>query len=537
MRAFLQRLWRFLIQALAVVSASLFVLAALLALVLFNIERRMFNPDVYEQALEEQRVYERLPALLAQMLGVAAALDPCAEYPLACAIDGASPELQACLVQALGEEAYAEIGSTRRKPSEAELAQAQPCLDQFGPRPGNMLVVGSPALIDCYTATLGEDIYQTLSSNERRPTEQEARTILACIQSYPDALGFNPMTTASAELQACLIGALGQEAYDALASGQRRPNETEYEQMVPCLAQFGLPAAPAEASDQQGGPPEMFTNLTAEDWEQIIAAILPPEEAKALIEQALDQVFAYLNGETDTARISLVDFKAHLAGPAGVDALLPLLRAQPDCTPEEIAALTIPGERLPEDFPLCNPPEEMIPQLKAMLETQLQYLIADIPNEATLIKPSSAPNPEEGGPLQGIQFLRLLMRLSPILPIAFLLLVTMLVVRTLKGWLRWWGEPLLISGALGLLLGWLTMPVFRLAFAGFVAPRIPSGLPPQFMEFTGDVLGAILQNLISPVIWQAALLGMLGLTMLIGAAFVRREPRFGPDESKEGDNP
>src|SRR5215510_4162853 len=55
--------------------------------------------------------------------------------------------------------------------------------------------------------------------------------------------------------------------------------------------------------------------LTIEDWKGTIASFVPPIELKAITDTTLDSVFDYLNGKKDTAVISLLPIKHHLAGP------------------------------------------------------------------------------------------------------------------------------------------------------------------------------------------------------------------------------
>lgn len=50
---------------LAVVCAILFIIGGVLSLLLFNIERRAFSSTTYKQAFQDQRLYERIPAMLA----------------------------------------------------------------------------------------------------------------------------------------------------------------------------------------------------------------------------------------------------------------------------------------------------------------------------------------------------------------------------------------------------------------------------------------------------------------------------------------
>ncbi len=55
-------------KGLAGFFAALFVLTALLALLLFNLERNAFSAETYQRAFANDNFYERLPAILAQAL-------------------------------------------------------------------------------------------------------------------------------------------------------------------------------------------------------------------------------------------------------------------------------------------------------------------------------------------------------------------------------------------------------------------------------------------------------------------------------------
>ena len=55
-------------KGLAGLCAALFIVAAILSMLLFNLERRAFLAETYQQAFANDNFYERLPALLAQAL-------------------------------------------------------------------------------------------------------------------------------------------------------------------------------------------------------------------------------------------------------------------------------------------------------------------------------------------------------------------------------------------------------------------------------------------------------------------------------------
>ena len=57
-----------MLKTLAAICAVVFVLAGVPVLFLFSIERQAFNSSTYKQAFEDQRLYERMPALIAATL-------------------------------------------------------------------------------------------------------------------------------------------------------------------------------------------------------------------------------------------------------------------------------------------------------------------------------------------------------------------------------------------------------------------------------------------------------------------------------------
>ena len=57
-----------MLKTLAAICAALFVLAGVPILLIFNIERKAFSSATYKQAFENQRLYERMPGLVAATL-------------------------------------------------------------------------------------------------------------------------------------------------------------------------------------------------------------------------------------------------------------------------------------------------------------------------------------------------------------------------------------------------------------------------------------------------------------------------------------
>lgn len=391
----------------AVVCAVLFVVGGVIALLLFNLERGLFDATIYARAMEEQNLYERLPHVAAEAIVAVMSSDPCPLNPVACNAESQPPALIACLQNDLGSVTYLELAQNRRDPDAAELEIVRACYDQ----------AGVPL-----------------------PVERQRR----------------------------------------------------------------------------GGPPGFMTNLTANDWEILLVAILPPDELRALTDQALRGIFAVLNNEADQASLSLVGLKQRLAGEDGYRALLQLMRAQPPCTAAQVEEILAAGPRKAE---LCNPSDAQLASMEVSLRNGLWEAADEIPAEVPLLPGVSAV----AGAYPPLALARFIMRISPLVPLGLLMVITLFAVRTLRGWLRWWGIPLLITGALGVLLALTLQPLFRLTFTALMLQAFPQYLPRGLLDAGADLLGALLHALLEPVALQSAILTAVGVTLLIGSFFAPRE--------------
>ncbi|NOT04819.1 MAG: hypothetical protein HOP27_09510 [Anaerolineales bacterium] len=488
MRKVLALIFKFIAKTIAAFFAALFVLTAILVFLLLNIERRLFNAEVYKRALLENNFYEQVPVLAAEQLSVVKTFlaDPCAANPLGCSIEGASPELQACLTEVLGEDGYVEIGTGQRSATDAELEDSQSCLDRFekaasqpGPVSGildeNLLVNASAEVQDCVKQALGDEIYQTLSSTERQPTESETQQINTCLEQQ----------TADSSSQTNTPSVSGQMTF--------------------------------------------LNDFTSEQWQALIVHLLPPDDLQYMVESALDQTFAYFNGETNTATIPLDKLKARLTGQAGRDLILLLVNAQPPCTEEQLSQIS-KGDFGEKGKPplLCAASGKTLDKLMMELQRQLNDAASGIPDEAVLVKPSSPSDPDSGnGPLSGkdsqttMRLIHRILNLSPLLPLALILLVTLFGVRSRKGWLRWWGVPIFMVGLITLSIGVTATPLMEWAWVNYALTKIPplfstSGLP----VIGHDVIRFALVDLSKWIMIEASLITLLGLGAIVVSSLV-----------------
>ena len=274
--------------------------------------------------------------------------------------------------------------------------------------------------------------------------------------------------------------------------------------------------------------PFFMQNLKAADWQTFLTILIPPEELKTITESTLDQVFSYLNGETDMVTVPLDILKEHLSGPAGADLILQLINSQPACTEQYLAELVLgTGEG---GLVFCRPPEFVLPIVVPIMQELMITAAAQLPDQVTIIKPPAAgalpskTGPFGADPIATLHTVRILIRLSPLLPLAFLLLITLSIVRTFKNGMLWWGIPIFVSGVMTFVLGITTIPIFNWAWGIFIIPIIPSIIPPDITGLGQELARFIVHIISNEVIIQAIILLGIGLALWIGSYFIKAKP-------------
>ncbi len=296
---------------------------------------------------------------------------------------------------------------------------------------------------------------------------------------------------------------------------QRAFAREDYYNKIPNLMAQAIVSSDADTS----GLPMVMQGMSLEAWENFIRGLLPPEMLKTMGDDVLNSTFAYLNLESERVHANLRPLKASMAGDRGTQAVLYLMSTLPACTVEQIARISF--ELLSNgQVELCNPPVGMIPLITPVIQGQLQFAASIIPDELTLVTA-----PPQNDPRQRLQVIRFLMRLSPILPIAFLLALTIVIVRSPKDWMVWWGIPILAAGFIAFIFGILGAPIAGAILERILADRLPNYLPAFLSGFTGDLSSAMVRALLLPVIWQGLLLIVIGAGMAFAAYFINRKEK------------
>ncbi|WKZ35562.1 MAG: hypothetical protein QY332_18280 [Anaerolineales bacterium] len=283
-----------------------------------------------------------------------------------------------------------------------------------------------------------------------------------------------------------------------------------------------LPAVMAEAMTSSGADqsrfPSMVQGMDRDAWEAFFRTLLPPEMLQVMGNDALNSTFAYFNLQTDTVLLNLAPLKASLTSDRGVQAVFSLLGTLPTCDLLQIGQMTLDlfsGGQI--EF--CNPPADLQPMLIPVIQGQLQFTAAAIPDQLVIV---SAPL--QNDPRQRLKTARAYMRISPLLPVSFLLGILIFGVRSLRGWLNWWGIPLALTGVIAFVTALLGGPVFGGILQRLLLAQMPNYLPPILSDYAGDLASAMVQTLFSPVIWQGLALVLLGAGMQ-GAGYLLKKQK------------
>lgn len=465
----------------AILLSILFTFSLVLVLLLVDIQYVLLNTDTYKRAFLAHNVYEQLPALIAKdssaikrFLG-----DSCTETPLACAMGDGSPELQSCLVDSLGGAAYLEIESGQRDPTAAELQNSQLCLDRYaeresepaGPSTGdNLLPIASADVQLCARQILGDETYQILYDGQRSPTTRETRRIKACIRE---------------------------------ARRNERVNN------------------PGIGRDLMA----ILEDLSTTQWEELINYLLPVGGLQRMTESGLDEIFGYVNGKSNTVRVSMVSLKKRLTGESGDQLIRFLLEAQPACTTEELIQINAGNfENGGGTAIYCAVPEEARPLVMPAMRQRLEIAASEIPDDLVITEPvpGTAVNQSPLGqdPLTVARTIRTWIRFSPLLPLTLLLLMTAFNGRSIKGWLRSWGNPLILAGLIGLSIGLAAQPLLDWIWSQYVASQIQLLVSAGPGELGRHVARSLIQELGKWLMIESGLAIMLGLAVIVLSSHV-----------------
>lgn len=310
-----------------------------------------------------------------------------------------------------------------------------------------------------------------------------------------------------------LLFNIEQKAFSSATYKQAFANQGLYQRM-PAILAAALTTTMAENINAM----PFLSGLTLEDWQNSIALLLPPEELQALADSALDGTFDYLNGKTDSAVISLVPVKTHLAGQGGMNVVLQVLSRQPACTTEQLTQMAL--GLFSGQVALCNPPPEAVGLMAPFIQSQLQSMTAVIPDEVTFISGAASGTPDD--PRLRLNLVRTGMKITLLVPLLFLFGMVVFAAHSLADWLTWWGWSFMFAGGGSVLISLFGSPlvggILRLLILNQDSFPIPAALAASISE----TASAVAHQILGPIVIQGFIIGFAGLGMVIAAMFVAR---------------
>jgi hypothetical protein len=260
-------------------------------------------------------------------------------------------------------------------------------------------------------------------------------------------------------------------------------------------------------------------SINPDKLQNLIELTLPCEVVEGALFNGVDQIFIRINDATAQPGLSLNPFKQIIADNSK-SAFDEYFQSLPDCTPAELLEMGANALLGQEQNPViaCNPPEMLREVMTIPLQMVLDSAVQSLPDQINVF-------PTVGEITKTIRTARAVMNWSPLIPLFFLSLTTLLAVRSWRSFLIWWGYPLLISGLFTLVISLLVSPAVYASFSMLIFPNLPVNLVPEVIDLISDVLSAVTRGLALPIQFQAALLSLTGLGMVIGEKLTRPKPR------------
>jgi hypothetical protein len=394
-------------------------------------------------------------------------------------------------------------------------------------------------LVNADAMLLSPAVYQNALKNERiydRLPSLAAEQIYLSMHRPGEGVtwegGGNPLQYAGPEAQSCSMDALGEQAFRDILGGLRAPTPQE----IAALEDCGV----GVTESGPGAPPEFFKVLTIDQWGFLLRTLLPADWLQGQVESALHQAFLILDtpGAPLSITIDMRDFKKNLTGPAGTDAVMQIIRTLPPCD-----SAYVPDPADPASLLECKPPDNQMAMIEPEIAMALAEAAKEIPDRLDVLEParsSGALNLENlglpVGPRQILQIGRWIVRLSPILCVGILILVTLLVVRSWRSFLRWWGFPILAAGA-GVVLTaiaiWLGLDVI----ISIGRENLPATLSTGLFDTGAGILVFIAHRYALVTGGEGIVLGFLGLGLVVLSFFVGRGKRPVPSAAPPAPTP
>jgi len=296
------------------------------------------------------------------------------------------------------------------------------------------------------------------------------------------------------------------------------------EQIVFSMSRNPCVQNPASCTDEQlNATPAYLSGVDASEWAMILSGLVDSDWLKLQVESGIDQTMIFLStpGQPFQLDISLVELKTRIGGEAGYQSILNLLNSLEPCTTGDVLSLL--GATLNPDsqvnLPLCRPSETVLKLGESAIRDSLSVVADMLPDNTSTLLQSKMPGIDRNLIIaqSTLQLIRTLAKLTWVIPMILLLVITLLVVRSLKDFLSWWGVPLLATGALTLLTSLSITFIIRAIAMEKVNAFV---LSPGLIEMIKNAVFLVVDYFRNSLFFQAMILVIIGIVMIILAAII-----------------
>lgn len=313
-----------------------------------------------------------------------------------------------------------------------------------------------------------------------------------------------------------LLFNIERKAFSSSTYKQAFEDQKLYERMPELLA-----ATLQTSISQNPNAFPFLKELTVQDWQVTITALLPPEQLKALADSALDSTFDYVNNRANSIVVSLLPVKAQLAGPSGVNVIKEFLKTQPNCTIEQLTQMGLGF--LGGNIALCNPPPEAIGLVEPLIQSQMQTIAAAFPDQVTVFSSTNSGTPND--PRFQLHMVRSAIHFAPFFVFLLFMAIAVFAIHTFRDLFIWWGWPLLLTGGISGLIGLIAGPLVGLLLQFLIETQGLVFLPPLLAFSIGQAASAVASQMLIPVAIQGFVMAFIGLLMVIVGIFLTRRAR------------
>lgn len=313
--------------------------------------------------------------------------------------------------------------------------------------------------------------------------------------------------------------AFNQSIYDRMIE-----NDNFYTSALPFLiTEAAFPPDEAGLSPGSIYIRRTLDDLTDDEWRQVADLLAPTEWIRGQTEENLDATLAWVDNTSVRPEVGfeLETLRERLAGAEGAQLAQLLVDSQLICTDEENLTMVayVDGDTS-QELPQCKPQGDtsdlLVENLTLVITDSSGRLPGSIPTPEEINRELSADEQQQLlNTKANIRIVRRLAVMVFILPIALLLLVQIITVRTPKSFFGWYGWSMLLGGLLTL---GSTTDAFPLLALGIFAPE---PVQSEVAVFVSTLFG----QLTEPVLFAGAAVTVVGLLFVL-VAFVLKAPDY-----------